>query len=279
VGVAAPQRHQPHQGMARVPALAVIGSDHVRILPGRLSSSVAAGLKAKEHRGKNDVPAQQSPVDNGERILAAGLWDGQNFAVDGQQVYRWTSSDGSDLLPDHLPGGYLRMYIGDRVYLEAGLRLYSPQYTRQQRIDSIGGGTDTVGRTVTYLPDSIVTLKKLYYTDIPLTVHYRIVAGLYLGAGLQYSRLWDGAAAQNINGRGSFNLDLKTQPATLAVIRKNDWRLLLDAGYVWRRLSLGVRYQQAAGSYLRTAEGGVKPPRNSAVNLYLSYDIWRQRRK
>jgi hypothetical protein len=294
------ERHRGGQGKADVPPLATVQSGGFRD-PTALAASLAAELKARQRawsaaassaKGNKSQPgkgvlqpgkglqqagkatAGQTPAGTGERILAAGIWDGVNFAVNDQVIYRFTSSDGPDLLPDHLPGAYLRLYMGDRAYVEAGLRIFSPQYTRLQRIDSTGD-TTSVTPTLVVVTDSIVTLKKLYYTDIPLTIHYRVFAGLYLGGGVQYSRLWDGAAVQKINTMGAFDLDLKNQPATLAKLQRNDWRVLLDASYVWKRLTLGLRYQEGLGSYLRTAEQGSKP-HNSSLSLSLSYDIWRQ---
>ena len=283
------REHPRHEGRAQIPPLALIGSGYDRSSPGRYASLPVAGLKG----GKSLLPGKASPAKGGkegkgEQILAFGVWDGLNFAMDGQTVYRYTSSDGPDLLVDHLPGAYVRMYLGDRVYIDAGVRLYSPQYTRFQRIDSTGG-TDTV-----YSPfqvtvkDTVVSLEKLYYTDIPLTVHYRVVAGLYLGGGLQYSRLWDGAAVERFDSRpngssivgssGNWNLDLKYDPGALARLRRSDWRVLLDVAYRWKRVTLDLRYQQSLTSYVRPGQGG-SSPHNSSLQLNLSYDIWRQRRK
>jgi len=283
------REHPRHEGRAQIPPLALIGSGYDRSSPGSYASLPVGRLKTV----KSLLPGKASPAKGGkegkgEQILAFGVWDGLNFAMDGQTVYRYTSSDGPDLLVDHLPGAYVRMYLGDRVYIDAGVRLYSPQYTRFQRIDSTGG-TDTV-----YSPfqvtvkDTVVSLEKLYYTDIPLTVHYRVVAGLYLGGGLQYSRLWDGAAVERFDSRpngssivgssGNWNLDLKYDPGALARLRRSDWRVLLDVAYRWKRVTLDLRYQQSLTSYVRPGQGG-SSPHNSSLQLNLSYDIWRQRRK
>ncbi len=110
------------------------------------AASSAKGSKPKPGKGalqpgKSTAQARKStagPAQPGQRILAAGIWDGTNFAVNNQVTYRYTSSDAPYLLPDHLPGAYMRLYMGDRVYIEAGLRIFSPQYTRLQQIDSTG---------------------------------------------------------------------------------------------------------------------------------------------
>ena len=300
--------HHRHEGKAQLPSLAITGPGYDRSSPGSyaasrigwragksllpVKASAAKGGTEKggvEKGGAAKGGAAKTPAGKGEQILAVGLWDGLNFAVDDQTAYRWTSSDGPDLLPDHLPGAYVRMYVGDRVYIDAGLRLYSPQYTRLQQIDSTGGPDTTYNPFQTSIKDTVVSLEKLYYTDIPLTIHYRVAGGLYLGGGLQYSRLWDGAAIQRFDSQpsngtgpvvssGNWNLDLKKDPGALARLRRSDWRVLLDVAYRWKRLTLDLRYQQALTSYVRPGQGG-SAPHNSALQLNLSYDIWRQRRK
>jgi hypothetical protein len=287
------REHPRHEGKAQIPPLAFIGSGYDRSSPGSYASLPVAGFKG----GKSLLPGKALPAkggkgaieDNGEQILAFGVWDGLNFAMGDQTVYRYTSSDGPDLLVDHLPGAYVRMYLGDRVYIDAGVRLYSPQYTRLQQIDSTGGPDTTYNPYQSTFKDTVISLEKLYYTDIPLTVHYRVAAGLYLGGGLQYSRLWDGAAVQRFDSRpfngssavsssGNWNLDLKYDAGALARLRRSDWRVLLDVAYRWRRVTLDLRYQQSLTSYVRPGQGG-SSPRNSSLQLNLSYDIWRQRRK
>ncbi len=298
--------HHLHEGRAQMPSLAIVGSGYDRSRRGSYASLPVAGLKpgkgllpvkapaakgGKDHPGNTAAQSTKAPAGKGERILAVGLWDGLNFAVDGQTAYKYTSSDGPDLLPDHLPGAYVRMYMGDRVYIDAGVRLYSPQYSRSQQIDSTGG-YDTVytnNPVQTSIKDTVVSIEKLYYTDIPLTIHYRVAGGLYLGAGLQYSRLWDGAAIERFDSQasngvgpvsvnGNFNLDLKYDPGALARLRRSDWRVLLDVAYRWKRLTLNLRYQQSLTSYVRPGQGG-SAPHNSALQLNLGYDLWRQRRK
>ena len=301
------ERSERHEVMShkddwrKVTALAVIGTWPMRVLPNRLTGGKgAAGARAgKDQAGTSrgvskNKPANSRAVDKnlpageGEMVWSAGLWDGEHYTVDGQTKYEWTSSDGKTLLADHLPGAYARLYMGDRWYVEAGIRLYSPQYTRSVKIDSLGDTTSI--SNVVNVSDTVVTIKKLYYTDIPVTVHFRVVAGLYVGVGLQYSRLWDGAGIQNITSfssggggatgpNGAFNLDLKDIPHSFDQIKKSDWRVLLDASYYWRRLSAGIRYQQGISPYTESPLTGGIRPRNSSFNVYLSYDIWKQRRK
>jgi hypothetical protein len=137
--------------------------------------------------------------------LAAGLSLSQSIPVGQQQLSSY------QLLSDYIPSPYLRLYIGDRWYLQTNPHLLSAQYTPSQLIDSSGGDTSRIPGYPQYLQYNKVTLKKLYYTDIPLTINYRVFKGLYLGAGIQYSRLWQAAGEDRItlhpsNGFGSDTL-------------------------------------------------------------------------
>jgi hypothetical protein len=297
------RRHQC-EGKAALLLPARIGSGHAGSFPDNLAFELASGRgvakgplagkgqNAGKGRGANpnaSAKSRKEVANKGGLILAAGLGDGQNFPLGGQQTVAINSSGGSGMLTDHLPSVYARLYIGDMVYLQAGLRLYSPQYTRPQQIDSTGDSSRLVGYQG-YIQDTIVTLNKLYYTDIPLTVYYRVTGHFYLGVGLQYSRLWGGNTTRRVvlhptNGadtnlvlNSNLAIDLKNEPGASAHLNMSDWRILLDAAWSWKRLTLGLRYQQALSSYTRGGEGGSKA-RNTALSLYVSYDIWRRRLK
>jgi hypothetical protein len=297
-------RRRQRDGKAALLLPVRTGSGYAGSFPDNLASLLASGrgvvkgpLAGKgQYTGKGpgansnaSAKTRKGAAHKGGLILAAGLGDGQNFPVGGQQAIAINSAGGSGKLTDHLPWAYARLYMGDRIYLQAGLHLYSPQYTRPQQIDSTGDSSRLVGYQG-LMQDTIVTVNKLYYTDIPLTVYYRVAGRFYLGAGLQYSRLWGGNTTRRVvlhptNGVDStlilntnLAIDLKNEPGASAHLNKSDWRILLDAAWSWKRLTLALRYQQALSSYTREGEG-VSKARNTALSLYASYDIWRRRLK
>jgi len=217
--------------------------------------------------------------------LAAGISLGQSIPIGQQQLSSY------NLLSDYIPSPYLRLYMGDRWYLQITPHLLSAQYTPSQLIDSSGGDTSRIPGYPQYLQYNKVTLKKLYYTDIPLTINYRVFKGFYLGAGIQYSRLWQAAAEDRItlhpsNGFGndtlfsSKTISLKNKDSAFSRLARSDWRLLLEADYVWRRFTFGLQYQLGLNTYLPMNPSGSKgTDKNSSFSIHIYYEIWNQRRK
>ena len=278
------------EGLSGVLREGSIGSDYEGSLPDHLHAVLASGRGISKGALAGKIKKGGKGQGGKQLTLAVGLGDGQNFAVAGQAVVKINSAGGSDKLTDHLPWAYARLYIGDRLFVQAGLHLYSPQYVRPTQIDSSGGDTSRLPGYQSYLQDTTVTLKKSYYTDIPILVYYRVAGPFYVGAGLQYSRLWGGttewtAELHPSNGIGAnllanedLAVELKNEPAANAYVKNSDWRFLLDAVFSWKRLTLGLRYQQALSSYTTWNTSGSKP-KNSALSVYGSYDILRKRLK
>lgn len=222
-------------------------------------------------------------------FLTAGLYVGKNFPTGGQEPAPYNVSGKSNLLSDYLPGPYIQLHVNSRLSLQASIQINSPQYTRSQKIDSAGGDTSKIPGWQNYLEFRRVTLKKLYYTDFSLLLYYRIYGGLQLGAGLQLSRLRGGVAQQDLilhpsNGLGADTLyrtetiSLKTNGDAYQKVAKDDWRLLLEARYNWRRFGLAVRYQQALRPFTPVLVGGVTgKDKNTAIGVYLFYDIFARR--
>ena len=217
--------------------------------------------------------------------LEAGLSLGQSIPIGHQKMSSY------NLLSDYIPSPYLRLSIGDRWYLQTAPRINSAQYTRPQLIDSSGGDTTHIPGYPQYLQYNRITLKKLYYTDIPLTINYRAFKGLYLGAGIQYSRLWQAAGEDRItlrpsNGLGSDTLissktiGLKKKDSVFRKLSGSDWRLLLEANYTWRQFTFGLQYQQGLKTFLPANTSGPKSTdKNSSFSIHVYYEIWNQSRK
>ena len=192
-------------------------------------------------------------------------------------------------MSDFIPAPYFRYFINDRIYLEAAFYFNSPQYTRRQVIDSTSDSSRIVGWQQD-LQINAVELQKLYYTEIPLSVHFGLFNNFYVGAGLQWSGLWNGVAKQTVtmhptNGIGSDTLyssetiQLKSNKDAYAKIRKSDWRLLFEARYQWNRLTFGIRYQQGLSIYLPVLpDGSSGKDKNASLGIELKYDLWRKLR-
>jgi hypothetical protein len=151
-------------------------------------------------------------------------------------------------------------------------------------VDSIG--TTTGGATVTL--QQSVAINKLFYFNLPLSMHYTVFDHLDLGAGLQYSRLTNGIGVFNSN-YGQNGVDTLETTETKSFkgdsvyqeIKTHEFRFLVDANYTWRHFIFGLRYNQALSKFIHVeiSPGQITQARNSSLQLYLRYILWDGRKK
>lgn len=244
---------------------------------------------------KKNAPIPGQPKKSGKsakedstRILwAAGLQDSKSFPVGAQQAYNYDANLKKDLWADYIPSPYFQYHISRKIAFQTALQLNDPQYTESVTIFRKAGDT-TGGVQITN--DTTVTVRKLYYFNIPFLVYYSPLRNLYLGAGLQFSNLRNGIAFQNnvvhhVGGSSltdtvttSTAISLKEDRPAYNNLRTTDWRVLFEVNYYWKRITLGLQYQQALGNYLYTpVEGSSGKDKNSSFNVYLRYNLWERR--
>ena len=248
------------------------------------------GKKNARKPEQSQKPATKPATEDSTRILwAAGLQDSKSFPVGAQQAYNYDANLKKDIWADYIPSPYFQYHISRRIAFQTALQLNNPQYTESVTIfrkagDSSGG--------VQVINDTTVTVRKLYYFNIPFLVYYSPIRNLYLGAGLQFSNLSNGIAFQNnivhhVGGSSltdtvttSTVISLKENRPAYNNLRKTDWRAIFEMNYYWKRITLGLQYQQALGNYLYTpVEGSSGRDRNSSFNIYLRYNLWERRIK
>ncbi len=248
--------------------------------------------KADRHGGQRDaVTAGQTlkkPHRPQERWMAVGLGLDKSFPIGAQEMSTYSINGHAKNFNDISPSAYLQYYLNDDLMLRARITPYKSQYIKSSSIDSAYDSLYTSSTPSNYAPFQVVVLKKLFYADLTLTIHQRIWKGLWLGAGVDYSRLTGGAAIQNVimvplSGQTPDTIYRSETGAITgpgyAKISKSDWRGILEAEYVWRRLRVGVSYQQALTSYLPAlADGSKSNNKNSSLSIHLSYDLWEPKR-
>jgi hypothetical protein len=257
----------------------------------------AADLKAKGGAGarngggagaKNGGSTRSKALATREAngLMAVGLSFGQPFPL-GQESSSSSGGSGSFSLSDYVPELYLRAYAG-RWSAEAAFGFHSPQYTTPQVVDSTGGDTLIISGQY-YTHYNMHKVEKLYYTDFPFTLRYRVTSGLWLGAGFQYSRLW-GGIGQAMQVYKPFNIGIpdsvsqtgsavfRQNAAGYGLLARTSWRVLAEADYKWRGFTLELRYGQALNSYLpKLPDGSRGNNKNNSLTLRLAIDLWRHR--
>jgi hypothetical protein len=281
-----------HAGAARIDAkkvnvdskVAVMGARREDIRGPKLNTTAKKPQSLKKP-GKPLKPEKLRPSDSTRLLWAAGLADSKSFPVGAQQPVDYNANLKKDLLFDYIPTPYFQYHPSRKIALQLAIQFNSPQYTEAVTIFRQPGVNPNVGSPFTL--DTVTLVKKLYYLNFPLIVYYTPVKSLYLGAGLQYSNLRNGVAFQNnvihYTGPGAGIADsvrdfklvsLKDNRPAYNNLKKSEWRAIFEASYYWKRVTLGLQYQQALGDYLHVpVPGSTGKDRNSSFNLYLRYNI------
>lgn len=217
-------------------------------------------------------------------VIALGL--NQFFAIGTQQASSFNSNGTSGVLADYIPVPAVRYHFNRKLYVQVEAQFNAPQYTgnilaRQSPPDSSRPGPPS---------QRSVYIKKLFYFNLPFSVHYSPVKNFYLGTGLQFSQLKNavglfenkriGSTAQDTSNTAKFQT-LKSDDSTYSLLKTNEWRFLIDANYQWNRFTLGLRYNQAFNYFINTriSNQEITQARNNSLQLYLRFAIWDGRKK
>jgi hypothetical protein len=248
--------------------------------------------KKKEETKKKD--AEKKKADSVKNIrwgaLVVGIGLNQFFTVGSQETSSWNSGGITGTLGDYIPVPMVRYYFDSNLYVQIEAQFNTPQYTRKDLVAE-STPTDSVGLTTggaVITQQQTVAINKLFYFNVPLSVHYTVYDHLDLGAGLQYSRLTNGVGVFTTN-YGQNGVDTATSTNTKSFrgdsvykeIKTHEFRFLVDANYNWKHFIVGVRYNQALSKFIHVeiSPGQVTQARNSSLQLYLRYILWDGRKK
>jgi hypothetical protein len=254
-----------------------------------------------------DMVVKKAPR-NSRNIFIAGLSVNYHMPVSGQELSTITGAGSSNQLLDYLPSAYVQYYISEKWFVQAELQYKAPQYVEPIKTQS---KFTPVNANKKY--EEWSTLSKLYYMNLPVSIHYKISDKFSVGTGVQYSYLrssiietnkcsWENSSngweksytsskihvrknpkkENNDNGSGTTPATM-TQVDTLAQgIRGNDWRVMFDVNYKWKNITGGIKFTAGLNNYIQLHTGGVYSElkdKNQAVQLYLRYDLFNSSRK
>jgi hypothetical protein len=240
-------------------------------------------------RKKPATPAPATPEKEKEKIkgFVAGLGLNHVFPVGGQQVSSFNSGGTTGTLSDYIPVPMVRYYFSEKLYVQMEAQFNAPQYAGKNVVIQATPISLGPNRVLT----NTVSVQKLFYFNVPLSVHYSPIDNLSIGVGLQYSRLRNAVGQTDSTITNTFStpvdslvgkhiITLKTSPA-YQLISTNEFRVLLDANYTYKHFVLGFRYNQALSNFVNVqlGSGAVTQARNSSLQLYLRYILWDQRKK
>jgi hypothetical protein len=234
------------------------------------------------------APQKKNPEEKKDRGFMVGIGLNQFFTVGGQQASSWNSGGITGTLSDYIPVPMIRYYFNSRLYVQLEAQINTPQYTKKNMVINVTPPDSNSSATAT---GSSVSINKLFYFNLPLSVHYTIAKNLDLGTGLQYSQL--------TNGIGNFTNSTYTSNNPLTIpnlstqtksfkgdsfyheIKTNEFRFLIDGSYTYGHFILGLRYNQALSKFINVhlSTGQITQARNSSLQLYLRYILWDGRKK
>ena len=237
----------------------------------------------------------------------AGVAMNFNLPVSHQEMSTVNMNGKENTLFDYLPSIFVQYHFSEKWYLSTELGWINPQYT--PNISLFDHYTKVSN---SQKQETEVNLNKLYYLNIPVSMHYRVAPHLYLGSGIEYSYLkrsiltneqcmWEQQGSNWVMTKETKSVSVNASPNAVAKrnnangnpsniqpvdsiaesFRSSDWRVLMDVNYQYHRFVLGMNFAMGLTPYIKVQSGsgnGNIKDRNEAVQLYLHYNLFDKRK-
>lgn len=233
-------------------------------------------------------PGKSKEIFAGEnKNMAFGFSLPLGFPLGDQKPGAYNINAKPNTVSDFIPVPHLQYHINNKVYLQTELQLMNPQFIQPVLLYQDKRQV-TATNSVHY---NSIYARKLYYFNIPLGIHYSPFQHFFLGTGLQFSSLLSGVALQEetstVIGSGrSYVVNqryTKFKNDTLSrKIDENEFRLMLDANYYWKKFTVGLRYNQAFSNYVSlrvNTSSSLFQDKNKSLQFYLRYNLWENQKK
>ena len=223
------------------------------------------------------------PVGTGdEKNMAFGLSLPLGFPVGDQQAVAYNFNAGQNTISDYLPAPHFQYHLNEKSFLQSELQFVAPQFIQPVLL------SQNVEVTAMHTKYTSIYAKKLYYFNMPFTAYYSPFKHFYLGTGLQFSSMLSGVAMNEeklytpSDSSFSTNYSKFRNDSLSNKFDGSEFRVLFDANYYWQKFTVGLRYNQALSNYISiraTPTSGLFQDRNKAVQFYLRYNFWEDKKK
>ncbi|MDF2186951.1 hypothetical protein [Paraflavitalea sp. CAU 1676] len=207
------------------------------------------------------------------------------FPLGDQQAMGYNMWAGHNTASDYMPSAHVQYHITNKTFLQTEAQVVAPQYIRPTMLSysSRQSGSNYVSNAI--------YAQKLYYFNIPVSIHHSPFPGFYMGTGLQFSSMISGVALteerRGTTGGGTAILVSEKYSRfrndTLSdKLNSNEFRVLLDANYYFNRFTVGLRYNQALSNYISVQPSPAAPysfEKNRALLFYLRYNLWEEKKR
>ncbi|GAC1424488.1 MAG: hypothetical protein NVSMB7_00500 [Chitinophagaceae bacterium] len=221
---------------------------------------------------------------------AAGIALNSGITLNAQNRFNYNMNAKSGTLSDYIPSPYLKFHLNDYVYMQTELNFISPQYTPQLLVYQ--QNNDVTAQPGISRQKSMY-IQKLYYFNLPVSLHYSPINKIYFSAGLQFSSFQSGlvsiqekqyatlSGADHPSSISSTVLKFKDD-SIAAKLAPNEWRWQAGADYYWNRFTIGLRYNKAFKDLLSVTVSASLPPtamRNESLIFFMHYNLFESRKK
>ncbi len=209
--------------------------------------------------------------------VSAGIAGQQQVPLPGQSAtpYNYLGRKGS--IADYIPAFYLRLHVGDKWFLQTEFKYGAPQHTKEFVYNS-----KIIRDTLGVQTRASYRLKKTYYHQLPLGLHYQLKPGFSVGAGLVMNRFFGAISEQEIRQQVNPVSDTLVSKGIIrdrsdTLFRATHWQWFLETQYRYRRFSLGARYASGLQPYInyKNALGEPQQEKNHSLQLFLRFELWK----
>ena len=104
--------------------------------------------------------------------------------VSNQEMSTINMNGKQSTLIDFLPSVYVQYHLDNKWHLESSFQFSSPQYISNHKVAAFYKDLNPNKKE-----ENAIWLNKLYYLNLPLSVHYKVMPNMTIGSGIQYSYL------------------------------------------------------------------------------------------
>lgn len=242
----------------------------------KVSTDTTAAKKPNPEKNKKESPF----------FFSTGLSLQQQLPIAGQKSTPYSAAGRKSSLADYIPSVYARLHYKDKWFLQAEFRYGAPQYSKEYVYHQVITSDSGINPLTT--TSSSFKLKKTFYHQLPVSVHYQILPQWSVGGGVIWNKFYAAVSAQETIQRDNLNqVDsvifkgiISTKKDTTGTFASSYFQAVFETQYKWKRLSIGARYAFGLQPYIRfTLPGqGPKEEKNSSVQLFLRFELWRSKR-
>lgn len=255
----------------------------------RVNVDSTSKSKSTDSLSKTKTPAKDPPssavkkdsTKNRTHFFSAGIAEHQQLPVNGQKATPYNSLGRKGTIADYIPSVYFRFNETGRWFVQAEFRYGAPQYTKPFVYK------ETKAQSGQSIDSSAYQLQKTYYHQLPVTFNYYVLKNWSLGAGITWNRFSSAVSQVELHRLNVFNQS-DSLLGTEIINDKHDssfvksyFQGVLESHFQWKRFSLGARYSFGLQPYIKfSLPGGIrKEEKNSALQVFLRYDLWRSKEK